>query len=311
MATQRLCMQLQEQRQEVTCDAYLDGLGGCAHSAPRANHDASGNDERPQGPGGHQPPPQSLRLANLLTQPCASLDCSGGTLRNEDGNSNHGDPFNSWYFTDPLPEESTCTNCSQEGAKVDHYLVLTASALVKSIVSPWFQLCDAWQTLEWKDVTRAWLWGAPTLAEIDVSHLYLYTDGSGGSQKAGEERSAAWSLVILASDQNMNQAVVGFSGRTAETSELRPWHVGITSDDSYAMEITAMTFALLWLAQDDKYSGIPATICFDSEAAAYAARGTTIDGEKMECLSRRRWPSQYNSAALLRGITYTPTMVTH
>ena len=143
----------------------------------------------------------------------------------------------------------------------------------------WFHLSCAWEAITaLKEVTTAWLRHMPSVGELDVVRLYVYTDGSGGSQSRGQERAPAWAFSVFAADADMNQALVGYAARTAQPDPTAAWFCGVTGERGYAMELAAMTWALLWVARDVVFAEVPVTLCFDSTSAAQTAQAEACGG---------------------------------
>ena len=136
----------------------------------------------------------------------------------------------------------------------------------------------------------------------DAVHLDIYTDGSGKDDK----QYATWAFCVIGSDVHGNQTVHGglFGKVTIDSTSIA--FLGADCEDNSIAEISAQTFANLWLLQADSDISKVTSVCinFDSKFAAgiingemasrkYADIVSVSQGIFLQCQSKWHWSYQW------------------
>ena len=137
---------------------------------------------------------------------------------------------------------------------------------------------------------------------VDAVHLDIFTDGSGKE----DTPNATWAFCVIGTDPLGNQTVHGglFGKVTTDSTSIS--YIGADCDDNSVAEISAQTFANLWLLQAGSDIANVRSVCinFDSKFAAGIINGEIASrkycnivrlsqGIFLQCQARWQWSYQW------------------
>ena len=133
----------------------------------------------------------------------------------------------------------------------------------------------------------------------ELQHLHIYTD------RSASNGHASWAFCVLEDRQGKKLKMRGSMQGMVTTSQNSDLYMGMEKADNYSAEVSAQAWAAAWLLRPSARSDqgeVPATIWYDSTAAAQAVQTQTREGAQAQLVTVAS--TLATTAASLRPMTW-------